>query len=1032
MNTVTLAQGEKYFLQQAYRNNWQGYQNALTQTGTEASPKKFWDICVLTASDARQTKVYEAQLAWRLDAGLLPKQTEFMVIADPAGQRIGSGGATLRVLTHLLKQTRRALNKLQVLIIHSGGDSKRLPHCSAIGKLFARIPRILPDGRASTMFDEFFISLSNLPSASPPGVLVASGDVLLLFDHLQLNFHRQGITGVAIAAAPELGTRHGVFVSQPQQTHIHTYLHKPSLPQLQAASALDDEGQIQIDTGLVWFAGTTVPTLLSLADEPRLKNLYEPQADTSAQQLNLYGDLLMPLAEETNYDAYLQDTSDGPLSRALQLARELIWARLRSLPFHVQKLKPALFIHFGFSAEYWRMVADDADLADLCAWTSQTASWPQQTVDNLVSINSSVNLDKLDLLAQAKPALVSDSLIENSLQWQGRCLLANLHTQHALNLAPDIAIHQLPIENKNENGFVTRIFGLDDDAKRPYSDATATIFNLSWSTWLKRIHLSPDEIWPDLPQSDWTLWQAKLYPLSPNREDSLRLSLGLHPEHNRDDDWLLQWQNAPRLSLANGFALADSEGLLEDILHLRDVIAVKHFRMGLAQELPAVDLKHHFYEPDRLAQRRELLEAWLQTQPPLLNLRAYKAVTEATGEPKWEDKAFTNLVHLIEEAVLAQNLDSSVTVQAIPGKRVRVEAAARIDFGGGWSDTPPYSLERGGAVLNAALTLQGAYPIIVEAEWLTEPKIILESRDIETSLVPEYASDVLAYANPADPFALLKSALVLRGFIPKTLNQDMPIADIAQTWGGGLKLSTQTNIPRGSGLGTSSIMAGAVLSALARLLQIDLTEAQLFDEVLYLEQMMTTGGGWQDQVGGLVGGIKLVYSQAGLPQKLTVDSLSLSPQTQNELSQRLLLVYTGQQRLAKNLLRAVMGRWMARDQEMVWILGEIVRLAWVMKDALERDDVDTFGRLLAEHWELNKRMDPGCTNPFINQLFEDMAPYIHGGKLAGAGGGGFAFVVAKSEQAAQNLEQVLTKNYAQTGAGVWNCAIPVDALKYAA
>jgi galactokinase/mevalonate kinase-like predicted kinase len=114
----------------------------------------------------------------------------------------------------------------------------------------------------------------------------------------------------------------------------------------------------------------------------------------------------------------------------------------------------------------------------------------------------------------------------------------------------------------------------------------------------------------------------------------------------------------------------------------------------------------------------------------------------------------------------------------------------------------------------------------------------------------------------------------------------------------------------------------------------------------------------------------------------------LSPRTRAGLAERLLLVYTGQQRLARNLLRAVMARWMARDPEMVWILEEIARLATAMRDALETGDLDGFGALPGEHWALNKRMDPGCTNPFIDGLFEMLGPYINGGKLAGAGGGG--------------------------------------------
>jgi fucokinase len=137
-----------------------------------------------------------------------------------------------------------------------------------------------------------------------------------------------------------------------------------------------------------------------------------------------------------------------------------------------------------------------------------------------------------------------------------------------------------------------------------------------------------------------------------------------------------------------------------------------------------------------------------------------------------------------------------------------------------------------------------------------------------------------------------------------------------------------------------------------------------------------------------------------------------------------LLVYTGQQRLAKNLLQAVMRRWMARDPEMVWILKDIARLAVAMQRALLGGDVSGFGALLGEHWTLNKRMDRGCTNPFIDGLFEMMEPFIDGGKLAGAGGGGFAFVTARDRGAVDDLSAALRDRYPGTGVAIWPCAVP--------
>jgi fucokinase len=230
-------------------------------------------------------------------------------------------------------------------------------------------------------------------------------------------------------------------------------------------------------------------------------------------------------------------------------------------------------------------------------------------------------------------------------------------------------------------------------------------------------------------------------------------------------------------------------------------------------------------------------------------------------------------------------------------------------------------------------------------------------------------------------------------------------------------------------LGTSSIMAGAVLACLARLEGRQPERQALFDEVLCLEQMLTTGGGWQDQAGGLTGGIKLLTSAPGLPQRVCLEPVEMADGTREELSRSLLLLYTGQQRLAKNILRAVMGRWLARDPAMVSILGDIAKLALGMRGALAGGDLDGLGTLLGDHWALNKRMDPGCTNPFIDDLFARVAPFIRGGKLAGAGGGGFALMLARSPEAVPLLRELVAAHYPGTSVALWHCIVPDEGLR---
>ncbi len=1042
--------GSDAFLQQARRNNWQRYLESLDAKPGLHAPRG-WDLCVLTASDRNQAEMMRRQLDWRRGRGLLPAATRFHVIADPGGRRIGSGGATLRILAALSQPAERlaeldpdsdllglaeaATDRQRTLIIHSGGDSRRLPHCSAVGKLFARIPHLLPDGRASTIFDEMLINLSGIAAAAPPGALVVSGDVMLVFDHLQLSFHRHGVTGVAIAAPAELGLRHGVYVASPGSKNVAAFLHKASRQELERWGAIDAAETVPIDTGLAWFDASTAAQFAGLLSEPAVRDLAAGQA-VGAAGINLYGDLLLPLAESTERLAYLGDESDGPATPGLRAARQAIWTRLRGTPLTAERLEPAVFVHFGTSAEYWRMVAGDTALAHLCGWSRHAGAWlapaAQQAGDAFVLINAALDAPPAEPVpgGPQRPALIADSRLPR-LNWQGRSVVAGLLSERDLTLGADLVLHQLPVTN----GFVTRLFGLDDDPKRLWSDDKATFLNRPFGDWLAELGESPEVLWPHVPQDQRNLWHARLYPVTDDRDASLELALPLQAPAAASAAWRSRWKTAERLSLAEGFTHAGGARILDDITAVEDAIAAEHASAAIRQERPAEEAARALTtrDPAALARRCRLVEKRLEEGPQSLPWRGLAALAAATGDAAYEDRAFANLAQAIEADVNRRLGRASAALQPVEAAHgaVRVAAPARVDFGGGWTDTPPYSIERGGIVLNAAVTLRGRRPIIAEASWLEEPALLLVSRDIDETLRPEVAGEVLDYRNPADPFALVKAALVLKGVVPAGTDPAAPLSTLLAGLPGGIQLATQTAIPRGSGLGTSSIMAGAVLTALDRLLgQADLaaeSDAEaLFDQVLCLEQMMTTGGGWQDQAGGLTGGVKLVTSRPGLPQQLRL--APLSPAAQDALRRRLLLVYTGQQRLAKNLLRAVMGRWMARDPEMVWILGEIGRLAVAMRDALEAGDVDGFGALLSEHWQLNKRMDPGCTNPFIDDLFTFLQPYISGGKLAGAGGGGFAIVVARHAQATAELAGALNRRYAQTPLALWEAAISAQGV----
>ncbi len=931
LDSAGLDNGALALLQQGYRNNWQQYLAALEGSGGARG----WDVCVLTASNRRQAQAYEAQLEARRSGGLLPAGTRFLVLPDPDGLRIGSGGATLRVLARLAADGgAQALATQRVLVIHSGGDSRRLPHCSAVGKLFSRVPHELPDGRASSLFDEFLVSLSGLPGQVPPGVLVASGDVLILFDHLQLAFQRPGIIGVAAAAPADDGTRHGVYVSEGGSQRVRAFLHKPPLARLHAEGAVDAAGHVQIDTGLVWLDPAAAERLLTLQDGAG-------EALLRGVTLNLYGDLVAPLAAATEREAYLADTSDGPATAALREVRERAWDLLRGTPFSVERLHPAAFVHFGSTREYLQVLAESLHTLGGCGWQARAASWlPARSAANgngLVLANAYVGA----LPEQAAPgSTITDATLLGPVRLGAGSLIANVMAgEDGLTVGDEVVVHQLPL--LDGAGWVTRVYGAADDPKVPLHSG-GTLLNMPWEEWLRRAGLRPGDLWPATSDAALcTLWEARLYPVCEDREESLRASAWLERPERAAPEEVARWRQAERLSLSESYLRADVRRIVREAGEIEDRVRARRFAAQAEAERPA-------------------------------------------GE-------YTDLL-------------------------------------GGRRDAPPYSLERGGTVLNGAVRLRGALPIVAEAEVLAEPEILLESRDIEATIRPRTVGDVLDFANPADPFALLKAALVFRGMVPRLVDPNTPLADLLGPLGRGLRLSTATTIPRGSGLGTSSILAGAVLQALATLLGTPVEEARLFDEVLCLEQMITTGGGWQDQIGGLTGGVKLIRTRPGLPQAAQIERLPMTPTLAEALNERLLLVYTGQRRLAKNLLRAVMGRWMTRDPEMVAMLADIAALAVEMQRALLAVDLDAFGALIGAHWQINKRMDAGCSNPFIDDLLALCAPYMVGAKLAGAGGGGYALVIAKDGGAARDLGEMLARRFGGGDAGLWGCTITSPGL----
>jgi galactokinase/mevalonate kinase-like predicted kinase len=340
-------------------------------------------------------------------------------------------------------------------------------------------------------------------------------------------------------------------------------------------------------------------------------------------------------------------------------------------------------------------------------------------------------------------------------------------------------------------------------------------------------------------------------------------------------------------------------------------------------------------------------------------------------------------------------------------------APARLDLGGGWTDTPPYALEHGGRVINAAVNLNGQPPIHVYARLIDPLEIRIASIDHGVRIVVNELDELLDYKQPTSEFALAKAALALSGLSPDSAHwpgDTKTLQDILKHFGGGIELTTLAAIPSGSGLGTSSIMGAVLLSVIHRMMGRELLHRELFHSVLQLEQELTTGGGWQDQIGGTIEGVKLIATDPGMVPDPKIHPVLPDLCDPNRNGGQTLLYYTGMRRLAKNILRNVVGNYLDRDRSAMVTLKKLHQLPPLIEDRLSRKDIKGFGESIDLAWCLNKEIDPDSSTPEIEEILATFKPFMYGAKLLGAGGGGFLLVICKSPEDAIEARQRLEAN----------------------
>lgn len=305
----------------------------------------------------------------------------------------------------------------------------------------------------------------------------------------------------------------------------------------------------------------------------------------------------------------------------------------------------------------------------------------------------------------------------------------------------------------------------------------------------------------------------------------------------------------------------------------------------------------------------------------------------------------------------------------------------------------------------------------MEIKKIPEYRIEFASLDFYAYGKAETVEEIQDCHNPYDSFALHKAALIACGVIP--LDGHAELREILKKWAEAFICPPKfVMYRRGQDL-EQAVSFPACVKAIGEFLGQSWSDSQVYELVLNMEQIMSTGGGWQDQVGGLTPGVKYITSRPGIRQKIHVTYLELDQDTKKELQERFVLIYTGQRRLARNLLREVVGNYIGGRRESIEALKEMKRLAVLMRFELEQGNIDAFAKLLNEHWEVSKLLDQGSTNTCIDQIFESCEDMIDGRFISGAGGGGFLQVILKRGVTKEALRERLKQVFEDSGVDVW-------------
>lgn len=897
---------------------------------------------------------------------------EWFCTSDPAGMKLGSGGGTSWLLEACRKEEAPErpfaewVGAEKRILLHAGGQSRRLPGYAPSGKILTPIPvfrwakgQKLKQNLLSLQLPLYLKIMEKAPDSLH--TLVASGDVYVRASKPLQEIPEADVVCYGLWAGPELAKNHGVFVSSRHTPDKLDYmLQKPSVAEL---GKLVQTHLFLMDAG-IWLLSDRATEWLRKRSE----------TDGQWRYYDLYTDFGRALGEHPQ-------VKDEELNR---------------LSVAVLPLPGGEFYHYGTSRE---LISSTVAVQNLVNDQREIIHRSMKPHPAMFVQNAVV---KIPLREENSDLWIENAWIGSRWKIAGRHLITGIpENDWDMVLPQGVCLDAVPF---GEQEYVARCYGFEDAFKGSLDEEQTLFMGRPVGEWLARRNLCADEI-----EGSGDMQSARLFPVCKSAEE-LGKAFRWMTACPEEEEGRAVWTNRRRVSADEISACANLRRLAEQREAFRALnwpLLAKNYRKSVFYQLNLKDAAEEF------AARGLPLPEPLPEQTPIMTRigdHAFRAQWQRLkGEPCEEEeaKAFGLLREGLTAAVLSRRQRPRLDVYA--DQIVWARSPVRIDLAGGWTDTPPFCLNEGGNVVNVAIELNGQQPLQAYVKPCREYKIVLRSIDLGAMEEVRTYEELRDFAKVGSPFSIPKAALALAGFLPGYAQETYPSLEAQlKAFGSGMEVTLLSAVPAGSGLGTSSILASTVLAAISDFCGLAWDKNEICQRTLALEQLLTTGGGWQDQYGGVLRGAKLLQTRSGFDQCPSVRWLPDFLFTGSEYRECHLLYYTGITRTAKGILAEIVRGMFLNSTEHLGMLDEMKAHALDLFEAVQRGNFEEYGRLVGKTWEQNKRLDAGTNPEAIEQIIRCVRDCCIGYKLPGAGGGGFLYMVAKSPEAASRIKAALT------------------------